>query len=194
MSSRERRFAQPGSRIARDPRGEASRSGVAYNDGVFTGLVVQGSMTDAERLPYLTVAEGQRHDGVGSIGAAIDRKATATPSPSMTTSPVWTGSRFGIGKDPGWQGCASRRPRSPFEPHRARRRGEAADGSFSRRRERLSVLRNGLEHDPVSGTELEAGRGSEAPARHPGDQPERPRLRARAERRGGGIVSVPPRR
>ncbi len=47
--------------------------GVAYNDGVFTqGLVVEGSMTDAEHYLHLTVAEGQRHDGVGSIGAAVE--------------------------------------------------------------------------------------------------------------------------
>jgi hypothetical protein len=47
--------------------------GVAYNDGVFTaGLVVEGSTTDAEHYLHLTVAEGQSHDGVGSIGVALE--------------------------------------------------------------------------------------------------------------------------
>ncbi len=47
--------------------------GVAYNDGVFTdGLVVDGSITDPEHYLHLTVAEGQRHDGVGSIGVALE--------------------------------------------------------------------------------------------------------------------------
>jgi hypothetical protein len=47
--------------------------GVAYNDGVFAaGLVFEGSITDAEHYLHLTVAEGQRHDGVGSIGAALE--------------------------------------------------------------------------------------------------------------------------
>jgi hypothetical protein len=47
--------------------------GVAYNDGTFPDrLVVDGSRTDGERYLHLTVEEGQRHDGVGSIGAVIE--------------------------------------------------------------------------------------------------------------------------
>jgi hypothetical protein len=47
--------------------------GVVYNDGTFpAGLVIEGSRTDAEHYLHLTVEEGQRHDGVGSIGAVIE--------------------------------------------------------------------------------------------------------------------------
>jgi hypothetical protein len=50
--------------------------GVVYNDGTFSaGLVIEGSRTDAERYLQLTVEEGQRHDGVGSIGAVIEPAA-----------------------------------------------------------------------------------------------------------------------
>ncbi len=47
--------------------------GVAYNDGPFGGrLVVDGSETDERHYLQLTVAEGQRHDGVGSIGTVVE--------------------------------------------------------------------------------------------------------------------------
>ena len=42
--------------------------GVAYKDGTFTETVsIGGSTTDASRFMWLTVAEGQRHDGTAAI-------------------------------------------------------------------------------------------------------------------------------
>ena len=47
--------------------------GVAYNDGVFaTGVVIDGSTTDATHYMHLTVAEGQRHTGTAGTGVKID--------------------------------------------------------------------------------------------------------------------------
>jgi hypothetical protein len=47
--------------------------GVVYNDGTFlAGLAIEGSRTDSAHYLHLTVEEGQRHDGMGSIGAVIE--------------------------------------------------------------------------------------------------------------------------
>ncbi len=47
--------------------------GVCYNDGWFTNrLVISGSTVDAGHYMHLTVAAGQRHDGVRNAGAGID--------------------------------------------------------------------------------------------------------------------------
>jgi hypothetical protein len=47
--------------------------GVCYNDGPFTDrLVISGSTTDAAHYMKLTVAEGQRHNGIADSGARID--------------------------------------------------------------------------------------------------------------------------
>ncbi|MHC4769166.1 MAG: family 16 glycoside hydrolase [Planctomycetota bacterium] len=47
--------------------------GVCYNDGAFSDrLVISGSTTDADHYMMLTVAEGQRHNGIADSGARID--------------------------------------------------------------------------------------------------------------------------
>jgi hypothetical protein len=47
--------------------------GVCYHDGAFTDrLVIDGSTTDATHYIKLTVAEGQRHNGIRNSGAVID--------------------------------------------------------------------------------------------------------------------------
>jgi hypothetical protein len=47
--------------------------GVCYNDGPFTsGVIIDGSTTDATHYMMLTVAEGQRHNGMAGTGARID--------------------------------------------------------------------------------------------------------------------------
>jgi hypothetical protein len=47
--------------------------GVCYNDGPFTDrLVISGSTTDAAHYMKLTVAEGQRHNGLKNTGVVID--------------------------------------------------------------------------------------------------------------------------
>ncbi|MHC4218613.1 MAG: right-handed parallel beta-helix repeat-containing protein [Planctomycetota bacterium] len=47
--------------------------GVCYNDGPFTDrLVISGSTTDAAHYMKLTVADGQRHNGLKNTGAMID--------------------------------------------------------------------------------------------------------------------------
>ncbi|MHC4216922.1 MAG: right-handed parallel beta-helix repeat-containing protein [Planctomycetota bacterium] len=53
---------------------EARREvGVCYNDGAFTSrLTINGSTTDATHYMMLTVAEGQRHNGVAGAGARLD--------------------------------------------------------------------------------------------------------------------------
>jgi hypothetical protein len=50
-----------------------SEIGVCYNDGWFTDrLVISGSTTDADHYMRLTVAEGQRHNGLPNTGAGVD--------------------------------------------------------------------------------------------------------------------------
>ncbi|MHC4275588.1 MAG: right-handed parallel beta-helix repeat-containing protein, partial [Planctomycetota bacterium] len=53
---------------------EARREvGVCYNDGAFTSrLAVNDSTTDATHYMMLTVAEGQRHNGIAGAGARLD--------------------------------------------------------------------------------------------------------------------------
>jgi hypothetical protein len=47
--------------------------GVCYNDGPFTDrLVISGSTTDSAHYMMLTVAEGQRHNGLKNTGTMID--------------------------------------------------------------------------------------------------------------------------
>lgn len=47
--------------------------GVCYNDGPFTApLLADGSTTDSTHFMRLTVADGQRHNGVASAGTRID--------------------------------------------------------------------------------------------------------------------------
>ncbi|MCH7797809.1 MAG: right-handed parallel beta-helix repeat-containing protein [Planctomycetes bacterium] len=47
--------------------------GVCYNDGPFTGrLVISGSTTDKDHFMRVTVADGQRHNGLINTGASID--------------------------------------------------------------------------------------------------------------------------
>ena len=47
--------------------------GVAYNDGTFTaGVTIDGSTTDSTRYMWLTVADGQRHNGTAGTGVKID--------------------------------------------------------------------------------------------------------------------------
>ncbi|MCH7797182.1 MAG: right-handed parallel beta-helix repeat-containing protein [Planctomycetes bacterium] len=47
--------------------------GVCYNDGPFTSrLVISGSTTDQDHFMRVTVADGQRHNGLINTGAAID--------------------------------------------------------------------------------------------------------------------------
>ncbi|MCH8005435.1 MAG: right-handed parallel beta-helix repeat-containing protein [Planctomycetes bacterium] len=54
--------------------GNRREVGVCYNDATpFTsGVVIDGSTTDADHYLTLTVAEGQRHDGTAGSGARID--------------------------------------------------------------------------------------------------------------------------
>jgi len=54
--------------------GEGRREvGVAYNDGPFAvGVAIDGSTTDADHYMTLTVAEGQRHNGVAGSGVVVD--------------------------------------------------------------------------------------------------------------------------
>lgn len=54
--------------------GEGRREvGVCYNDGSFTApLLISGSTTDADHYMHLTVAAGERHDGIQDGGACID--------------------------------------------------------------------------------------------------------------------------
>ncbi len=61
---------QEGNLVADDLR----EVGVCYNDATpFTsGVVIDGSTTDADHYLTLTVAEGQRHDGTAGSGARID--------------------------------------------------------------------------------------------------------------------------
>jgi hypothetical protein len=47
--------------------------GVCYNDGAFTSrLAIDGSTTDSNHYMMLTVAEGQRHNGIAGAGARLD--------------------------------------------------------------------------------------------------------------------------
>jgi hypothetical protein len=53
--------------------------GVCYNDGPFTDpLTISGSTTNGNRYMTLTVAEGQRHNGIEDTGAIIDACCFAT--------------------------------------------------------------------------------------------------------------------
>jgi hypothetical protein len=63
--------------LVRDDRREV---GVCYNDGPFHSnqhkqfslLTINGSRTDADHYMWLTVAEGQRHNGVAGSGVVLD--------------------------------------------------------------------------------------------------------------------------
>jgi hypothetical protein len=53
--------------------------GVCYNDGPFTDpLTISGSITNGNRYMTVTVAEGQRHNGIEDTGAIIDACCFAT--------------------------------------------------------------------------------------------------------------------
>jgi hypothetical protein len=53
--------------------------GVCYNDGAFTDpLTISGSTTNGNRYMTVTVAEGQRHNGIEDTGAIIDACCFAT--------------------------------------------------------------------------------------------------------------------
>ncbi|MFH0920903.1 MAG: chitobiase/beta-hexosaminidase C-terminal domain-containing protein [Fibrobacterota bacterium] len=52
--------------------GNRIEKGVCYNDSVFTSSVtISGSTTDASHYMWLTVAEGERHNGTAGTGARI---------------------------------------------------------------------------------------------------------------------------
>jgi hypothetical protein len=54
--------------------------GVAYSDGAFTDpITISGSTTEARYYMRLTVASGQRHNGIADTGAIIDACCFSTP-------------------------------------------------------------------------------------------------------------------
>jgi hypothetical protein len=59
--------------------GNRREVGVCYNDGPFTDpLTISGSTTNGNRYMTVTVAEGQRHNGIEDTGAIIDACCFAT--------------------------------------------------------------------------------------------------------------------
>jgi hypothetical protein len=65
--------------------------GVCYNDGPFTDrLVISGSTTDAAHYMKLTVAEGQRHNGLKNTGAVIDAQGGWTAQNAIDVEDEYT--------------------------------------------------------------------------------------------------------
>ena len=63
-------FAPPSASLVADNRVER---GIAYNDSVFTaGATIDSSTTDATHNITLTVAPGNRHDGIAGTGVVLD--------------------------------------------------------------------------------------------------------------------------
>jgi hypothetical protein len=65
--------------------------GVCYNDGPFTDrLVISGSTTDVAHYLKLTVAEGQRHNGLKNTGAVIDAQGGWTNQNAIDVEDEYT--------------------------------------------------------------------------------------------------------
>ncbi len=65
--------------------------GVCYNDGWFTDrLVISGSTTDVGHFMTLTVAAGQRHNGVRNTGAGINAQGGWTGQDAITVEDEYT--------------------------------------------------------------------------------------------------------